>query len=319
MSLAFLSSDVFSNAVAVGTVAAVVSSLVGYFIVLRAQAFAAESFIDICFAGATGASLLGVAPLAGMAVFGLGAALGMGFLGEKARERSVEIGMVVSFALGLGVLFLGIYARGSAAHANAGIAFLFGSLLSVQTADIFRMLAIAVVVLAALAIVFRPLLFITADAEAAAARGVPVRVVSTVFLLIVALAAAAGAMAVGILLAASLLIAPAAAAARLARRPATALLLSVCMGLGVTWGGILLAFLGSRWRLPVGFTVSALAAVLYFAAAVTRRKGYAGGGGRIIIGDSAETGQWISKKESPKLFRGSAKEPRSRAGKSPET
>ena len=138
--------------------------------------------------------------------------------------------------------------------------------------DIYRMLSIGAVVLASLAVLYRPLLFATADPEAAAARGVPARLVSTLFLLIVALAAAAGAMAMGILLAASLLIAPAAAAVRLARRPARALLLSVCLGLGVTWGGIMLAFFASRWRLPVGFTVSALAAVIYFAAGARAAK-----------------------------------------------
>lgn len=303
MTLQLIASDIFRNAMLAGTVAAVLASLVGYFIVLRAQAFAAESLLDVCFAGATGAALLGVAPLLGMAVFGLGAALGMGALGEKARERSVEIGMVVSFALGLGVLFLGMYARGSGSHSNAGVAVLFGSLLSVRPDDIVRLVVITVITLAGLALVFRPLLFATVDPEAARARGVPVRLVSTLFLLIVALAAAASALAVGILLAVSLLIAPAAAAVRWTRRAGRALLLSLLLGIGITWGGIFVSFFLPWGHPPVGFSVSALAAAVYFIAMAAGRKGYARRGKTIIIGDSAETYQWTSRKGSTRRSR----------------
>jgi zinc/manganese transport system permease protein len=300
MTVDLLSSDIFRNAMIAGTLAAVVCSLVGYFVVLRAQAFAAESLLDVCFAGATGAALFGVSPVFGMAVFGLGAALGIGAMGERARERSVEIGMVVSFALGVGVLFLGIYARGSASHANAGAAILFGSLLSIRPEDLLRVGGLGCIAVAGLALLFRPLLFSTVDPEAARARGVPVRLVSSVFLALVALAAAGGAMAVGVLLAASLLVAPAAAAVRLARRPGRSLLLSVGFGVGITWGGILFSFLWPWHRPPVGFTVSALAAVVYFVAMGAGRNLYARRGKTVIIGDNAETGQWTSRKGSAK-------------------
>ena len=291
MSLAVLGSNLFLNALAAGTLAAVVASLVGTFVVLRAQAFAAESLLDVCFAGATGAALLGLSPVIGMAVFGAGAALGIGALGERARERSVEIGMVVSFALGLGVLFLGIYAHGSASHSRGGIAMLFGSLLSVGPADLLRAAMLAAVTAAGLALLYRPLLFSTVDPEGARVRGVPVRLVSTLFLVVMALAASAAATAVGVLLATSLMVAPAAAAVRMARRPGRAMLLSVLIGVGIAWGGILVSFLWPGRQPPVGFTVSALAALVYFAAAAAGRTTDGRRGKTIIIGDSAETGQ----------------------------
>ena len=307
MTLDLLASDIFRNAMIGGTAAAVVASLVGYFVVLRAQAFAAESLLDVCFAGATGGALLGVSPVLGMAMFGLAAALGMGGLGERVRDRGVEIGMVVSFALGLGVLFLGIYAHESASHANAGVSVLFGSLLSIRSADLYRVSALSALTVAGLAVLGRPLLFSTVDPEAARARGVPVRFVSTAFLVVLALAAAVGSMAVGILLATSLVIAPAAAAVRLARRPGRSLLLSVCLGVGVTWGGILVSFLWPWRHPPVGFTVSALATAVYFAAAAARRNLYARRGRTVIIGDSAETGQWTSRRRASK--KGSRRSP----------
>jgi zinc/manganese transport system permease protein len=269
-----LASDVFFRAFAGGTAAAVTASVVGYFLVLRAQAFAAEAFIDICFAGATGASLLGLAPLLGMIVFSLLSALSLGALGERARGRSVEIGMVLSFALGLGVLFLSIYTRTSASHANAGMAILFGSILSVTAADILRMLACGALALAALAVIYRPLLFASIDPTAARARRVPLRALSIVFLLVLALGAAACSLVVGVLLAASLLIAPAAAAVRMTHRPLHSLFLSLAFSIFITWAGLLVSFIGPWRHPPIGFSISALAAVVYLVSTLLGRRGH---------------------------------------------
>ena len=269
-----LSSGVFQRAFLGGTAAAVMAALVGYFLVLRAQAFAAEAFLDICFAGATGAGLLGQAPLLGMILFSLFSALSLGALGERARGRSVEIGMVLSFALGLGVLFLGLSARSSGSHANAAVAVLFGSMLSVQWKDILRMLVCGGVALVTLAIVYRPLLFASIDPTAARARGLPVRMLSIVFLVVVALAASASTLVVGVLLSVSLLIAPAAAAVHLTRRPVRSILLSMVFALGVTWGALLVSFAGT-WHPPIGFALSTLSALVYLGAVLAGRRGRA--------------------------------------------
>jgi len=267
-------SDVFQKALIGGTVAAAVSALVGFFLVLRVQAFAAEAFSDICFAGATGAALVGQSPLIGMIVFSLLSALSLGALGERARGRSVEIGMVLSLALGLGVLFLSIYTRSSASHANAGVSILFGSILSVRPADIYRMLAGGGAALATLAVIYRPLLFASIDPAAARARGVPVRALSVVFLLVMALAAAACTFVVGVLLASALLIAPAAAAVRMTHRPLHSLLLSLAFGVSITWIGLLVSFVGPWRHPPVGFSISALAALVYGGASILGRRGH---------------------------------------------
>ena len=103
--------DFVQNAFLAGTIVAIVTAVVGYFVVLRAQAFAGHALSHIGFAGATGAALLGVSAFLGMFTFTLLAALGMGALGERVRGRDVEIGMVLSFMLGLGVLFLNLYTQ----------------------------------------------------------------------------------------------------------------------------------------------------------------------------------------------------------------
>jgi zinc/manganese transport system permease protein len=270
--LDLFASDVFRGALIGGSAAAVLGGVVGYFLVLRVQVFAAEAFMDICFAGATGAALLGFSPLTGMISFALFSALSLGALGDRARGRSVETGMVLSFALGLGVLFLSIYTRTSASHSNAGVSILFGSMLSIQTVDLYRMLACGSVALLAVGGVYRPLLFASVDPTLARARGVPVRGLSVIFLLILALAAAASTFVIGVLLSTALLVAPAAAAAALCGKPAQTILLSVAFGLFITWCGILISFAGPWHHPPVGFSITTLAAVVYAAAAVIGRR-----------------------------------------------
>ena len=216
------------NAFLAAPIVAVVTAIMGYFVVLRAQAFAGEALADIGFAGAMGAAVLGISSLVGMFIMVLLAALGMGALGKRIQGRDVEIGMVLSFALGLGVLFLSIYTQ-NGANATAGVGVLFGSILSVTRTDVLISLITALVTLLIIALLFRPLLFASIDPVLAQARGVPVRLLSIIFLLLLALATAEAVLVIGVLLVFSLLIAPAATAERLTHRPLTAIILSVVL------------------------------------------------------------------------------------------
>lgn len=256
--------DFVQNAFLAGALVAIMAAVMGYFVVLRAQAFAGEALADIGFAGATGAAILGISSLLGMLGLTLLAALGMGALGERVRGRDVEIGMVLSFALGLGVLFLSIYIQ-NGTNANAGVGVLFGSILTVTRRDVIITLITSIATLLILALLFRPLLFASVDPEVAQARGIPVRLLSVVFLLLLAVATAEAVLVIGVLLVFALLIAPAAAAEHLTRRPLTAIILSVILGLTFTWGGLILAFVGTGRHLPVSFYISTMAALTYFA------------------------------------------------------
>lgn len=245
------------NAVLVGTIVAIVAGVTGYYAVLRAQAFAAHALSHIGFAGATGAVLVGASSLLGMFAFTLLAALGMGALGERVRGRDVEIGMVLSFALGLGVLFLNLYTQ----YATETVGVLFGSILTVTRSDVLITLGCGIAILLLMALLFRPLLFASIDPQVAEARGVPVRLLSIVFMLLLAITVAEAVQVVGVLLVFALLIAPAASAVRLTNRPFRAIALAIAMGLLFTWGGLVLAFIG---HFPVSFYISLLAALTYF-------------------------------------------------------
>lgn len=246
------------NAFIAGTLIAFVSAAVGYFVVLRAQAFAAHALSHIGFAGATLAALLGISPLLGMTGFTLAAAFGMGALGKRIQGRDMEIGIILSFALGLGVLFLRLFTR--SANETAGV--LFGSILSVTRGDIAWTIGLGSSSLLFLAAIFRPLLFASVDPEVAEARGVPVKPLSVLFMLLLAVTVSQAIEIAGVLLVFALIVAPAATAQHITRRPFSALILSAALGAGFVWCGLLLAL---ATRFPVSFYISVLAALTYFA------------------------------------------------------
>jgi len=268
--LELLQHEIVQNAFLAGTIVAIATAVMGYFVVLRAQAFAGEALSDIGFAGATGAAVLGFSSLLGMFFLTVLAGIGMGALGDRIRGRDVEIGMVLSFALGLGVLFLTIYSQ-FGSNATEGVGVLFGSILSVTRSDVLITLGCGIATLLLLAFLFRPLLFATIDPEVALARGVPVRLLSIVFLMLLGITTAETVLVVGVLLVLALLIAPAASAVNVTHRPFASISLSVVLGLIIMWGGLILAFVGTGRQLPVGFYITALAALSYFVSLGVKR------------------------------------------------
>ena len=96
--------DFMRTAFAASGIAAVLAGTVGFFLVLRGQTFAGHALSHVGFTGATGAVLFGLSPFAGLVGFTLLAGIGMGLFGEKLAERDVAIGMMLSLALGLGLL-----------------------------------------------------------------------------------------------------------------------------------------------------------------------------------------------------------------------
>jgi zinc/manganese transport system permease protein len=226
------------HAFAAGTTVAVVAAIAGHFVVLRGLSFAGHALAEIGFAGAAGAVLLGVDAIYGLLVFSTAAGAAIGFLGRRIYGRDVVIGVVLAFTLGLGALFLTLY------HglASEGFSLLFGDIFGVSTTNVVISLVTGVVIVLAIAAIYRPLLFASLDPEVAEARGVPVRLLSIVFMVLLALAVSEAILAVGVLLIFALLVTPAAVAQRLTHRPDAALLLAILLGLLFTWAGLVIAY-----------------------------------------------------------------------------
>lgn len=252
------------SAFAAAAVVAVVSGLVGYFLVLRGQTFAGHALGHIGFTGATGAVLVGISPLGGLVILTVAAGVSMGFLEEKLMYRDVAIGIVLALALGLGLLFLHFYV----AAATQATAILFGNVFAVGWPTVWILLGLGAATVLALAIMSRPLLFASLQPEMAEAKGVSLRLYSVLFLALVALATAESAQIVGVLLVFALMVGPAAAAQRLAVDIRWGLGLAVAFALAEAWLGIVLAY-WSNW--PASFWISALSAGVYLFATFVDR------------------------------------------------
>ena len=206
--------DFMRNAFAAAAIVAVVSGFVGYFLVLRGQTFAGHALAHVGFTGATGAVLIGVAPLWGLVALTVTAGIGMGAAGERLAHRDVAIGMVLALSLGLGLLFLHFFT----AYATQATALLFGNVLAVDVATVWTLLGLGVFSITVLAVISRPLLFASLQPELAEAKGVSLRLYAVLFLAIVGLAVAECTQIVGVLLVFALMVGPAATAQLLTTR-----------------------------------------------------------------------------------------------------
>jgi len=249
-------------ALVAGTAIALASGLVGYFVVLRRQLFTGDALSHVAFTGALGALAAGYDIRIGVLVGTVAVALLLGALGTQGRADEVVIGGVFAWVLGLGVLFLSIYTSSDrSASTSAGASVLFGSILGLDASRAMVTVLVAVVVCTGVIAIGRPLLFASVDETVAAARGVPVRALGYVFLLLVGLTAAEAAQAVGALLLLALLAAPAGAAHRLTARPLWAFWLSGALAVAVMWVGLWLSYAAPR--VPPSFAIVGVATVLY--------------------------------------------------------
>lgn len=235
-----------------GILVAVAAATMGYFLLARSLTFAGHALPNIGFAGAAGAVLLGLDPVIGLFVFTIAASLGIGLLGQEVHERDSAVGVIMTFALGLGLLFLSLYAG----YAERVYSILFGQIIGISQQDVLITAGASLGTLLALLLLFRPLLFSSFDPELARARGVPVRLLSLVFLVLLAITISLAVQVVGSLLIFTLLIGPPATARRLTSRPLRALVLACLLGVGMTLLGIVLAVDNGVW--PVSFYIASL-------------------------------------------------------------
>jgi zinc/manganese transport system permease protein len=247
------------------SIVAVIAGMAGFFAVLRGETFAAHAIPNGAFAGAAGASLLGINVIWGLVVVALASALGIGSLGSKARH-DVVTALTLVLMLGLGALFVSI----STEYAQETYSLLFGEVFGVSSGEVWPIAGLGVVAAVAIGVAFRPLMLTSAMPEVAAARGVSPRAVEMYFLVVMALATSMTVPVVGALLMFSLMIGPAAAARSVTARPGAALGLSVAIALAVTWLSIALSY---RTNWPLGFFVGIGGALFYLIGLAARRSG----------------------------------------------
>ena len=247
-----------------GAVLGIVGGLIGVFVMQRDLAFAVHGISELSFAGAAAALLFGGSVVVGSIGGALAAAILIGILGSRARDRNSIVGVLMPFGLGLGILFLSLYDGRSANR----FGLLTGQIVSVSTPDLGWLIGMSMIVLVGLLLMWNPLSFDSLDPESAAARGVPVRAVNLAFMVLLGLIVAVSVHIIGALLVMALLVTPAAAAMRLSAGPVAVPLLSALFGFVAAVGGIMLALAGT---LPVSPYITTISFLIYAACWLTQR------------------------------------------------
>jgi zinc/manganese transport system permease protein len=231
-----------------------VSGCMAPLVVTRKMSFAVHGTAEMAFTGAAAALLVGASVGAGALAGAVVAALLLGLLGQKDTERDSVIGAILSFGLGVGVFLLWLNPE----RTSNKFSLLVGQIVGVDSSDVLLLSSSALLVLLVLVVVYRPLLFASVDPDVATARGVPTRVLTPLFAVLVGVSTALGVYTVGALLVLALMVTPGAAAARVTASPVRATVLAVIFAEIAVLGGILLS-------LAPGAPVSAFVTIISFA------------------------------------------------------
>lgn len=249
-----------------GTIVGLAAGLIGYFVIVRNTAFAAHALAHIGLPGATGAVLLGVPVAFGLGVFCIGGALVIGALGKRATDREVASGTVLALATGLGLFFNSLATKSSSTMTNV----LFGNLLAISHEQIQTFAALLILLAFIVGFIYRPLLFASVNAPVAEeAKGVPVRMLSMVFMVLLGVAVTMAVQAVGTLLLFALVVTPAATAIMLTPRPGAAMVISAVIGVVSVWLGI---GASAMFNMPPSFVIVLIACSVWFFVWVVGRR-----------------------------------------------
>ena len=260
-----LAAPFMTNAFLAGACIALAAGVMGYFTIARRSTFAAHALAHIGLPGATGAVLLGLPVSLGLGVFALGGALAIGALGERVSEREIATGTTLAFATGLGLFF----SRLSSSASQQMQSILFGSILTITDAQIVGFALFDLLLLAVLAVIYRPLLFSSLDAQVARAKGVPVGWMNVAFMAIMAGVITVAVPAVGTLLIFALVITPAATANLVATTPLRAMAGATLICLVSIWGGLVVS---AMFPAPPSFVIVTISTLCWAVARLAAKR-----------------------------------------------
>ena len=248
-----------TNSLLAAALLGLMGGLIGIFVMTRDSSFAVHGISEISFAGAAVALLIGIDVVLGSVIGSAAAAILIGLLGTRAKDRNSIIAVLMPFGLGIGILALSLYVGRS----SNKFGLLTGQIIAIDEPSLFWLTVICIFVILTLLFIWRPLQFASLDQEVAKARGVAAGRLGFGFLLLLGLAVAASVQVVGALLVLSLLVTPAAAALRVTSSPKLAPVLSVVFAVTSAVGGILLALGGG---LPVSPYITSISFAIYLLA-----------------------------------------------------
>lgn len=231
--------EFFVRALVASTLIGLICAVVGTYVVLKGISFVGDGISHAAFPGIVAAFMLQVPFYLGAAVAAVATALAIGFVSRRGLLRmDTAIGVLFAGTFALGV-FLFSLIDGYVADL---FSFLFGNVLAISAQDLVALVVLGAIVLAAVAVLWKELLYATFDPLGAEASGIRVVALDYVFLALVALAIVISLQAVGIILVVAMLVTPAATAQLLSSRFGSMMRAAVAIGVASAVVGLYLSY-----------------------------------------------------------------------------
>ncbi|HDP98607.1 MAG TPA: metal ABC transporter permease [bacterium] len=253
------------NAVFAALLVSVACGIVGTFVVIKRIVFISGGITHAAFGGIGLGYFLGINPIAAAIPFSLLSALGIGIIGRRIKiSEDSAIGIIWTVGMALGILFIGL----TPGYAPDLFSYLFGSILTVTTSDLWIMFALDLVIISAVLVLFKELQAISFDEEFSAIVGVPAKGLYLLLLLLVALSIIVLIRVVGVILVIALLTIPTVIARQFTNRLKKLMLFSILSSVIFTMLGLWLSY---SFNLPSGAAIVLLLAFVFFISAVVKR------------------------------------------------
>lgn len=251
----------------VAIIIGIIAPCIGAPVVLKRLSAIGDASSHSALAGICAGLLLNINPILGAVIFSIAAVLGIEGLRRLLKSYS-EIAPVVVMSAGIGLTaVLSGFVKGSA-DLNG---FLFGSIVSISDFEMYMIIVLGVVVIASSILLYKELLYIAFDEEAAALSGMPVKTINFIIMLLTAITVAAASRAVGALMISSLLVIPVACAMTIAKSYSSMMKISIVFALIFSISGLFISF---YLNLRPGGTIVLLGVItLIVLLSITNRKG----------------------------------------------
>jgi zinc transport system permease protein len=245
------------NALMAGVLVSVACGIIGTFVVIKRIVFVSGGIAHAAYGGIGLAYYLGVNPVWGAVGFSLVAALTMGAVQRRTRQRAdTLIGVMWAIGMAVGIIFVDL----TASYKVDLMSYLFGSILSVPRGDLWIMLALDLIVVAAIALFYKELLALSFDETFATVQNVPVNALYMLLLCLIALTVVMTMRVVGLIMVIALLTMPAAISAQFVNTLKRMMVLSSALSVLFTVVGLWLSY---RLNLTSGATIILVSGAAY--------------------------------------------------------
>jgi zinc transport system permease protein len=264
------------NALMAGLLVSVAFGIIGTLVVINRIVFVSGGVAHAAYGGIGLGYFMRLNPVFGAMLFSLFAALGMGWVQRRTRERAdTIIGVMWAVGMATGIILLDL----TPGYRADLMSYLFGSILAVPTRDLLIMVILDGVILITVAVFYKELLAISFDETFATVQNVPVDAIYMVLMALIAFTVVMMMRVVGLIMVIALLTVPAAISGQFFKDMKKMMVGATLLGIVFTTTGLMLSY---TWNLTSGATIILVSAVAYALALAIkalrsrRQRSYAG-------------------------------------------